>query len=193
MPLLTLASAVGVARALEDEGAHPGIKWPNDVELDGRKVCGILTEAQAELDRLQYAVVGIGVNVNTERADFPPELRGRVVGLSEALGRPVDRVVFFRRLLRRLQEAHGNLSSGRADRVLREWRVRATVLGRQVKIHQGDRVLFGQALDVDDQGALLVRNDWGFTETVTAGDVETLRLAPLRRSRRPVRVRPGRL
>ena len=193
LPLLTLASALGVARALEDEGARPGIKWPNDVELDGRKVCGILTEAQAELDRLQYAVVGIGLNVNVARADFPLELRDRAIGLSEALGHPVDRVAFFRRLLRRLQEAHGNLFSGRADRLLHEWRIRATVLGRQVKIHQGGRVLFGQALDVDEQGALLVRNDWGFTETVTTGDVETLRLAPPGRTRRSVRRRSSRL
>jgi BirA family biotin operon repressor/biotin-[acetyl-CoA-carboxylase] ligase len=176
LPLLTLASAVGVALALEDEGAKPGIKWPNDVELDGRKVCGILTEAQTDPDRLQYAVVGVGINVNAETKDFPTELQARAIGVSEALGRHVHRAAFLRKLLMRLQETHGWLVSGKSDRLLKEWRLRSTILGRQVKIRQGERTLFGQALDVDDQGALLVRTDWGFTETVMVGDVENLRL-----------------
>jgi BirA family biotin operon repressor/biotin-[acetyl-CoA-carboxylase] ligase len=177
MSLITLASAVAVALALEEEGAKPGIKWPNDVELNGRKVCGILTEAQADPDRLQYAVVGVGLNVNAASQDFPPELQNRAVGLSEALGRPVHRTLLLQNLLRHLREIHLSLASGKSDRLLKEWRLRSTILGRQVKIRQGERILFGQALDVDDQGALLVRTDWGFTEVVTVGDVENLRLA----------------
>jgi BirA family biotin operon repressor/biotin-[acetyl-CoA-carboxylase] ligase len=176
LSLLTLASAVGVSLALEEEGAEPGIKWPNDVELKGRKVCGILTEAQTDPDRLQYAVVGLGINVNAETVDFPTEIQDRAIGLSEALGHSVHRAAFFKKVLKHLQEAHGWLVSGKADRLLKEWRLRSTVLGRQVKIRQGERTLFGHALDVDDQGALLVRTDWGFTEAVTVGDVENLRL-----------------
>lgn len=174
--LLTLASAVGVALALEDEGAKPGIKWPNDVELNGRKVCGILTEAQADPDRLQYAVVGVGINVNVDPGDFPSDLKDRAIGLSEVLGRPVLRAVFLQKVLKHLHETQALLLSGKTERLLKEWRLRSTVLGRQVKIRQGERTLFGQALDVDDQGALLVRTDWGFTEAVTVGDVEQLRL-----------------
>jgi BirA family biotin operon repressor/biotin-[acetyl-CoA-carboxylase] ligase len=129
------------------------------------------------LDRLQYAVVGVGVNVNAQAVDFPPELRERAGSLAMALGHQVDRIGFFRRLLVRLEEAQGWLQGGQGSRVLREWRARASVLGRQVRIVQGDRTLFGQALDVDSHGALLVRNDVGITERVTAGDVETLRMA----------------
>ncbi len=197
LPLVTLASAVGVALAFEDAGARPGIKWPNDVELDGRKTCGILTETQAEIDRLQYAVVGIGVNVNARDKDFPLELRDRAGSLFQALGRPVNRPAFFRSLLGRLEEVYGWLRAGHPSRVLKEWRARSTVLGHQVRIHQGTRSLFGQALDVDAHGALLVRNDVGITERVTAGDVETLRLerprpGAMRESPRS-RLKPGRL
>jgi len=194
LSLLTLASAVGVSLALEEEGAKPGIKWPNDVELNGRKVCGILTEAQTDPDRLLYAVVGVGINVNAEKGDFPAELQDRAIGLSEALGRSVHRADFFKKILKHLREAHGWLASGKADRLLKEWRLRSTVLGRQVKIRQGERTLFGQALDVDDQGALLVRTDWGFTEAVTVGDVENLRLVePGVKTRGKGRKRPRRL
>ncbi|MDD1763008.1 MAG: biotin--[acetyl-CoA-carboxylase] ligase [Methanothrix sp.] len=194
MSLLTLASAVAVAEALEEGRANPGIKWPNDVELDGRKVCGILTEGQADPDRLHYAVVGVGINLNVEPKDFPPELREKAISLREHLGRPVSRAAFFLTLLRRFREAYGLLAAGKGERLLKEWRLRSTVLGRQVRIRQGDRTLFGQALDVDAQGALLVRTDWGFTEAVTAGDVENLRLVdPASRRHRPVSATRGRL
>jgi BirA family biotin operon repressor/biotin-[acetyl-CoA-carboxylase] ligase len=114
--------------------------------------------------------------------------------LSEALGRSVHRSEFFKKILKHLREAHGWLASGKADRLLKEWRLRSTVLGRQVKIRQGERTLFGQALDVDDQGALLVRTDWGFTEAVTVGDVENLRLVePGVKTRGKGRKRPRRL
>lgn len=191
MALLTLAAAVGVCWAMEELGAKPGIKWPNDVELDGRKVCGILTEAQADPDRLHYAVVGVGVNVEARREDFPEEVRPRAVALSEHIDRPVGRDVFFAELLGRLREAYGLLVSGKGERLLREWRLRSTVLGRQVRVRQGERTFFGQALDVDAQGALLLRTDWGFTETVTAGDVDQLRLVEpgVRRSGRTTRSR----
>jgi len=182
LPLLTLASAVGVALAMGDEGLSVGIKWPNDVEWKGRKLCGILTEAQADLDRLQYAVVGIGINVNAGTKDFPPDLRDRAASLSQALGQSVDRPSFLRKALERLEEVHGWLESGRSDRMLTEWRARSTVLGHQVRIRQGDRTLYGQAQDVDAQGALLVRNDVGMVERVTAGDVDRLRLEAPRTS-----------
>jgi BirA family biotin operon repressor/biotin-[acetyl-CoA-carboxylase] ligase len=194
MTLLTLASAVGVSMAIEEFDLKPGIKWPNDVELDGKKICGILTEAQTDPDRLLYAVVGVGINVNNVLQDHPPELRDRAIGLSESLGHPISRISFFQSLLKHLREAHALLDSGKNDKLLREWRSRATVLGRQVRIRQGERTLFGQVLDINDQGALMVRTDWGFTETVTAGDVEQLRLLePSSKTRRKVVKRPRRL
>jgi len=194
MSLLTLVTAVAVAEALEEEGARPEIKWPNDVQIAGRKICGILTEAQADVDRLHYAVVGGGGNLATESKDFPPEVREGAISLSEHLGRPIRRDAFLLRLLRRLREDYALLTSGKEERLLKEWRIRSSVLGHQVRIRQGERTLFGQALDVDEQGGLMVRTDWGFIETVTAGDVENLRLVePPSRSKRPARRVPRRL
>jgi BirA family biotin operon repressor/biotin-[acetyl-CoA-carboxylase] ligase len=175
--LLTLAAAVAVAEALESFGARPSIKWPNDVLLSGRKVSGILTEMQAEQDRMSHVVVGVGVNVNQGWRDFPAPLRSSATSLRLALGRVVPRVRFLQALLERLEETLGWVARREGNRVLAAWDRRARVSGRQLRVVQGERRFFAQALQVDGKGALWVRNDAGMNERLTSGDVETLRVS----------------
>jgi len=172
---ITLAAAVAVARVLEALGLRPEIKWPNDILLSGKKVCGILTETGDKRDNGSPVILGVGINLNHSTKDLPADLRGIATSLYRANGRKVDRIRFFRRLLLELEEVHGWVAERRFPRVLSEWRKRAKVLGRQVKVQQGHHVLYGQALDLDETGALLVRNDQGMVEKVTSGDVAMLK------------------
>ena len=168
---ITLAAAVAVAMTLEDFGFKPRIKWPNDLLLEGRKVCGILTEMGPKKDKMTCVVLGIGVNINHGSRDFPGELKGTATSLFKISGRKIKRSKFLQKLLNHLEETYRWVSDRRFSRVLVEWRKRTVTLGKQVKVTQGHRSFYGQVTDIDEKGALLVRNDIGIIEKVTSGDV----------------------
>lgn len=167
---LVMASALAVAQAVEAvTGAQPTIKWPNDVLLDGRKVCGILIETSEGM-----ATLGMGVNVNGA-LDNDPELATRATTLAAALGHPVSREALAAAILQRLDARYHDLLTGGATarRNLRAaWRVRLVTLGRRVTIRQREVTLVGLAEDVSDDGALLLRLDDGSLTTILWGDVE---------------------
>lgn len=166
---LSLATGVAVARALEVLGVEARLKWPNDVEVSGRKVCGILVEASAEGASL-YALVGIGLNVNNE---IPPELGGRAVSLREVLGRPVPRLPLLLQMLVELDRVYAELRE--PGSVLSEWRARSSTLGRVVRVETPEGVFEGVAEDVTEEGALLVRLAGGGLRVFHAGDVVHVR------------------
>lgn len=175
-PEITLAASVAVSKTLEDFHFKPLIKWPNDVLLEGRKVCGILTERGFKKDRMATVVLGIGINLNQSARDFPRELRETATSLYLVSGRKADRVRLFQKILFHLEEIYHRVAERRFSKVLPEWRLRAATLGCQVKVIQGQHVFYGQAIDADEKGALLVRNDLGIVERVTSGDVQILQL-----------------
>jgi BirA family biotin operon repressor/biotin-[acetyl-CoA-carboxylase] ligase len=174
-PELTLVAAVAVAETLREAGADTAaIKWPNDLQIDGKKVAGILTELSAEPDQVHFAVLGIGVNLNVRAGDFPPEVAGLATSLMEARGRRVPRALFAAALLTRLEDwldAHQD----RGFALVREaWKSLSNTLGQEVLVKTERREFSGIAEDIDETGALLVRTSSGL-EKVVAGDVEQLR------------------
>jgi BirA family biotin operon repressor/biotin-[acetyl-CoA-carboxylase] ligase len=174
--LLSLATGVAVARAIREvAGVGAGVKWPNDVLIEGRKVAGVLIEGRAEADRLQYVLVGVGVNVNNE---LPEELSTTATTLARVVGRPVPRLPLLASLLRNLDHLYGALSRGGVGYVLDEWRRVSTTLGTVVRAVTIDGEVVGVAEDVAEDGALLVRTFSGTVRRVYAGDVVHLR--PLR-------------
>lgn len=176
---LTLMAAVGVARALERKGFSPTIKWPNDLLLSGRKVCGILTETGPRKDKMISAILGIGLNCSQTTKDFPLELRGTATSLRiQNKGRNPSQAAMLREIFLRLEESYQWVREGKFHRVLTEWRKRSALSGKQVKVALQGRSFYAQVLDVDERGALLVRTDVGTIERLTVGDVETLRLKP---------------
>jgi BirA family transcriptional regulator, biotin operon repressor / biotin---[acetyl-CoA-carboxylase] ligase len=167
---LTLVAAVALAETIEAEsGIRPGIKWPNDVILSGRKVAGILTELEAEAEQVRFVILGIGVNLNASLADFPPELRRKATSLALAAGRPVDRAAFAGRLLAALEAAYEEfLACGFAG--LRErYESFHALVGRRVRV-EGARPSAGVVRGIDADGALLVEGARGI-ERVFAGEV----------------------
>jgi BirA family transcriptional regulator, biotin operon repressor / biotin---[acetyl-CoA-carboxylase] ligase len=167
---LVMASALAVAEAIEAEtGLRPGIKWPNDVLVNGRKVCGILIETSDGI-----AVLGIGINVNGTFV-ATPELSAHATTLADALGHLIAREPLLIDLVRRLDGLYALLRDGgeQAQRQLRAaWRARLVTLGRRVTILQGNAEVTGIARDVDATGALELTLDDGTTRTITWGDIE---------------------
>lgn len=162
--LVTLAASVAVARAVEEVGVEATIKWPNDVLIDGDKLCGILVEMEADAESISHAVVGVGLNANA-KPDVPD---ASPTSLAEHIGK-VDRASLSADIFAELEDAY---ESG--DAVLEEWRRRSSTLGREVRVETTNETFEGKAERIDETGALVVSAPEG-ERTVTAGDCVHLR------------------
>lgn len=172
VPRLTLVAGLATAKGIaKTTGLEVRLKWPNDLYLDGRKLGGILTEMEAELDRVHFVVVGIGLNVNVGEEEWPPSLRGTAISLREACGREIPRVSLLQAILRELDDCYRRFLAGEFPALLQEWRQRA-YLRCPVFITLGGEKRRVEAVDVDEEGMLLVRNEDGEISRVVAGDVE---------------------
>jgi BirA family biotin operon repressor/biotin-[acetyl-CoA-carboxylase] ligase len=169
---LTVAAATALSRAITlQTGIVPEIKWPNDILIRGRKVAGILTEMSAELERVKELLLGIGMDVNLETADFPPSLRKIATSLRIETGQKVNRAELAVAVLRELDRDYDLVKKGQFEILAEQWQERCSTLGRQVSIKMGDRVIRGRAESLDDDGALLVRGHHGHLERIIGGDV----------------------
>ena len=171
-PKCTLLAAVSVAKAMETIGLKAGIKWPNDIVEDGRKLVGILTEMHAEMDRIDYIVIGTGINVNIAPEEFPEEIRDTATSLSIMKGAHVPRTEFFRSVLEAMEGFYETACEKGFAPVLEEWKKYSVTLGQEVQvIGIGEHASFsGIAADIDEDGALLVDTQEG-RRRVLAGDV----------------------
>ena len=169
---LALAGALAVADAIEETtGLQAGLKWPNDVLINGKKVSGILVESEVKGDELEYVTMGIGVNVNFDVADLP-DISYPATSLQLECGRPVSRVAIVCSLLKALELRYDDLKSGKS--IYGEWARRLTIIGKPVKATSVDKVEEGIAESVDESGALIIRRADGSYARILAADV-TLR------------------
>jgi len=173
-PELTLLAAVALAEALRGDGVVASIKWPNDLQVGGRKIAGILTELSAEADRVHFVVLGIGVNLNASPSDFPADVAETATSVQRVLGRRVNRAAFLARLLRTLEQWLDLHEQQGFEPVRARWRALSSTLGEEVLVKAERRELRGRAEDIDVDGALLLRTEDGL-ERVLAGDVEQVR------------------
>jgi BirA family biotin operon repressor/biotin-[acetyl-CoA-carboxylase] ligase len=170
---ITVMAGVAVAKALQAASGLPlRIKWPNDVLCGGRKLAGILTELGLEGDRLAHALLGVGVDVNLDGADFPPALRGAATSLKQEAGRPFCRATLAAGILWELEKGLGRLEDDDGfAAVADEWVALDDTLGRQVAVDGPGGRRRGLAAGIDREGALLLRLDGGRVERVHGGDV----------------------
>jgi BirA family biotin operon repressor/biotin-[acetyl-CoA-carboxylase] ligase len=169
---LTVVSATSLRRAINAKtGLCPEIKWPNDILIGGKKVAGILTELSAELDRVKYITLGIGVDVNVDASELPQEIRKISTSLKIEAGETVSRVELAADILRELDHDYARMCAGNFSRVADEWEAGCATIGKNVVVQMGDRKIFGCAESLDDDGALLVRTEHGHLERVNGGDV----------------------
>ncbi len=168
--LITLVAGLAVCRALR---AHTGcdaqIKWPNDVVIGRKKVCGILTELGAEAERISFVVIGAGINVNN--STFPPELREKATSLSLETGRAWRRAPLLAAVLGELEGCCRRFLSGGAGALLTEYKPLCLSLGRRISVERGGRTLLGTAVDVASDGGLVAENDAGERFVVQSGEV----------------------
>ncbi|MEG1255854.1 biotin--[acetyl-CoA-carboxylase] ligase [Clostridium sp.] len=169
-PKTTLIGAAAVYKALNDMGIQAGIKWPNDIVIDGKKVCGILTEMNAEIERVNYVIMGIGINVNME--EFPQELWEKATSLKNYLGRKVDRKLLLAGILNNLEVFYEDFkTSGNIEKVIEICRNGSVLLNKEVKVINGSKETKCIAIDIDDDGELIVKYEDDTIHKVLSGEV----------------------
>jgi len=172
LPSLVMLASLAVVHSIEVvTGLEAQVKWPNDVLINGKKVCGILIESETRGNIVDYAIIGIGVNVNLKLADFP-EIQPIATSLSDELGRDVSRLELIRRLLVEIESLYLALPAGGS--IYEEWRDRLVTLGKEVRVTWGKTKYEGIAESVASDGSLLLRHSDGSLTKIVAGDV-TLR------------------
>lgn len=171
-----LLAGCAVAQVLEQtSGLQVGVKWPNDILLDGLKLCGILCEMQAEPDHVHHVVVGIGLNVNLPGDALPSELRGLATSLAMATGRTFSRPALLAAVLNRLETAYMTWCVDGLGPFLPELAKRDVLLGQEVAVEQAGRVMTGRGGGIRADGALTIVAADGSSQTVFSGDAHVLR------------------
>ncbi|MFA4992129.1 MAG: biotin--[acetyl-CoA-carboxylase] ligase [Candidatus Omnitrophota bacterium] len=169
---ITLISALSVAKTIREEtNLAAFIKWPNDILIGPRKVCGILTEMNAEADKINFVIIGVGININTKKELLPDS----ATSLSAELGGDVRRLDFVKSLFRRMDGYYAVFRNGGIDDIISEYKSFAGFFGKRLQVSYHDSKIEGYAIDVDKEGALILRMDSGLNEKVMAGDVVMLR------------------
>jgi BirA family biotin operon repressor/biotin-[acetyl-CoA-carboxylase] ligase len=167
---LTMICGLALATAIEEKtGLAVGLKWPNDVVFGEAKVAGILTEIGLSGRRIDYVIVGMGLNVNLDPGQLPADLAMPATSLSQVLGRPVSRVPLLQAFLRQVEARYLALQAGQSPHD--EWAQRLVTVGQMVKVSSSGQEYSGVAEGVNADGALLVRLPDGRLQTVLAGDV----------------------
>jgi BirA family biotin operon repressor/biotin-[acetyl-CoA-carboxylase] ligase len=166
---LTFFSAVFIARALEEvSGRNVECKWPNDILINGKKCCGILLENSFAQNRLDFSVIGIGINVNQSR--FEGDLADRATSLFKEFGVKFDRAKLLQMLLQEADGLLARLKEGKTNEIMEEWTRRCSMFGKPVTVSHGDDVISGTAVSLNPNGGLIVKTSDG-QSTFYAGDV----------------------
>jgi BirA family biotin operon repressor/biotin-[acetyl-CoA-carboxylase] ligase len=178
MQLITVAAAAAAVSAIErSTGLKTLIKWPNDIVIDGRKVCGILTEMNTELDRVNYIILGIGINYSHAPENFSSELSDKAVSLltcasERGLALPENgRLMLVRDLLEELDKIYIEVAEGRGGQILHSWKKNTATLGKEVRVVYRGTQYEGTAIDITGDAGLVVRLQDGSTMEITSGEV----------------------
>jgi BirA family biotin operon repressor/biotin-[acetyl-CoA-carboxylase] ligase len=170
---LVFVAGLAVAEVLhENYGLNVETKWPNDVLVNGRKVCGILSEMKTKDERVNYAVIGVGINANINvKEEFPEELKTVATSIENELGRKVRLEELLKLLLEKLDILYEQFLEEGFLQVLKRWKEYASFLGKEVEVMDEVKRLHGLALDVDDEGALVIKLEDGTMKRILVGDV----------------------
>ncbi len=167
-PVLTILIAVSMAEAVKEiTGLDIQIKWPNDLFLNNKKLGGILTEMNAEADKINFMVMGVGLNVNNDKKSLVSGATSLKEHTHESLSRPL----LLQEILRRIEKNYGLWEQKGPHLIIDKWRQLSFTLGKRVKVYCQNKHIEGTAADIDKDGGLLIRKDSGILAKVMAGDV----------------------
>lgn len=171
-PQLTLIAAVAVVQAIEHTtDLKPQIKWPNDILINRKKVTGILTELQAESDRIHSVIIGIGMNVNQEKNDFPEELQEIATSLLIEGGKKVSRARVIQEVLVRLETLYEQFLAEGFHSIKQLWESYAISLGKEIKATTVNSTIVGKAIGITDEGVLLLEDHTGKVHNIYSADI----------------------
>jgi BirA family transcriptional regulator, biotin operon repressor / biotin---[acetyl-CoA-carboxylase] ligase len=171
-PIITLMAAVSLAQAIrETSPVQALIKWPNDIIVKDKKIAGILTEMEAESDRIKFIILGIGINVNTKLSELPKTASS----LAQMSGGPISRQALLIALIENLEHNYNNIKKHGFSEMRLQWKNLSATLGKRVRANCMHKIIEGTAIDIDTDGALKIRTDNGFHEKVFSGDLAMLR------------------
>lgn len=171
-PQLTLMTGVAAAETLKEEcGLDVGIKWPNDILIGSKKVCGILTEANAKFSTLDYVVVGIGIDANVDTEIFPTEIRKGATSLKVELDKEIRGALLVQKFLKRFESTYDNFKDGNFPEILNEWRKLSKTIGSAVEVRkQLGKIVKGEAIGINNDGALILELEDGTLRKVISGE-----------------------
>lgn len=169
---LTLLAGVAIRRAiLKTTGIEAGIKWPNDLLVDGKKVCGILLESATEDDVVRYCIAGFGISVNLKAEDYPDELKPVATSLKMALGSCVNRNDLIVSILHEMESLYRLYNQEGFQPIASLWESSSITMNRSVSVHSSRGMLSGTAAGLHPSGALLVKTDEGELVPIFSGDI----------------------
>jgi len=173
IPRITLMTAVAAVKAIEIcTQIKSQIKWPNDILINEKKVCGILTEMSAELDIINWVVVGIGINANIDHQKFPENIQANTISLKEVSGKEVLRVKLVQTFLQEFEKYYDKLKRKEFLSVLEEWKLYShTLMRKMIKVDMGERIITGEAVDINEEGALILKKEDGELIKIISGTI----------------------
>ncbi|MCA1054615.1 biotin--[acetyl-CoA-carboxylase] ligase [Rossellomorea aquimaris] len=172
-PQFTLITAVAVVQAIEEVSSlEPEIKWPNDILINGKKVTGILTELQAESDRINSIIIGIGMNVNHTIEHFPDAIQSIATSLSIEEGKPLSRAVIVQKVLERMESLYGLYMKEGFTPIKLLWESYAVSIGKRIRARTINGTIEGTALGITEEGVLKIEDMAGVVHQIYSADIE---------------------
>lgn len=169
---IPLVAGVAVARAIQSiTPLKPSIKWPNDIYIGNKKVAGILTEVNCDIDTVHYIVLGIGINVNTSTASFPKSIKTIATSISSEHKQKISRVSLLRQFLVEFEKVYIEFIAHGFSAIAPQWKNYNNTIGSHIKVSEGSKVITGKALDIDDDGFLIIESDDGEIKRIINADV----------------------
>jgi BirA family biotin operon repressor/biotin-[acetyl-CoA-carboxylase] ligase len=172
VPKISLIGAAAVNLAISDIGIRTYIKWPNDIVLCNKKVCGILTEMSAVSNRTNYAVIGIGINANIKENEFPEDLKDKAISLITVSGEKIIRKKLTALVLNHFEELYEELIKlGSIKNTIKICRKNSILLGKEIRLIKNGITQKATAIDINDDGELIVRYNNGIVDNIVSGEV----------------------
>lgn len=169
---LTLLFGVAVATSLKNYGLNPSLKWPNDVLIDQKKVCGILLEGSIEADKVNYVIVGVGLNANFPISSLPEEIRVNSTSLYEVLNKKIDRAELLCEILKNSETLYLNAIKEGFLSIISLWKSFSSMLGKTVEVKiSNESIIRGIAIDIDEDGSLILDVN-GNLKKIYSGDIQ---------------------
>ncbi|MGZ7049578.1 MAG: biotin--[acetyl-CoA-carboxylase] ligase [Methanobacterium sp.] len=170
-PQLTFTAGVAAAKTIKGEyGLDVGIKWPNDILIENKKVCGILTEISTEKDSIDYIIAGIGIDANVDLDSIPPELRDETTSLKTEMEEEISRMILVRKFLENFEPMYNQFNQGNFKKILQKWRKYSKTIGSNVEIRKGTEIVQGEAVGVNKEGILILELKDGTLRKIISGE-----------------------